>query len=372
MEFAELSTVLGKMPDIETMSDTFFDIAGIQRREVSVSKAYNYFLNSGNKAIASLFLNSLAELIKSKTERDFFFKDFYSETEIITNRSKRIDIVISSREAEERKIIIENKIGAEVYNDLKEYWENFEIPDENKVAILLTIKSVGDKDDFINITHNEWVKKIKSKGLPVGLSLQQYVYLNDFFINMEKLTKHLEFTPEVKYTFENAKSIGKAVELYDNFIKFITSNISAVASGIGFKVQHNIEEYYSYIYKKDEDKIFYSVLYHQIFEGKNEITIVIEFWIKEYSSFADEVDLMLDSKNVDLANYKRYKENKEGQGSDWLHFLSKDYPLDPNNMENLGQFISNKIKSDFESIMNTILEFVESRQQQITPSKATL
>lgn len=360
----QLSKVLKNVPEIETKPDTFFDIAGIQRREVSVSKAYNYFLNSGNKAIASLFLNSLAELIKSKTERDFFFKDFYSETEVKTTNNKRIDIVITSRKEEERKIIIENKIDAKKYNDFDEYWGNFRIPEENKVAILLTIKYEGDKGNFINITHNEWVKKIKTKGFPIDLSPQQSVYLNDFLKNMEKLTKALEFTPEVKYSFENAKSIETAAELYDNFIKFITTNISAAAGGIAFKAQHNLEDYYSYIYKKDGDKIFYSILYHEIFEGKSKITILIEFWDKEYLKLAEEVDLMLGRREIKLSDFRHYKENDNGKGADWLHFLSRDYVLDSSNLDNLGGFIAARIQEDFEEIMNAILEFVKSKEQQ--------
>lgn len=358
----QLSKVLKNVPEIETRPDNFFDILGVQTKETYISKAYDYFLNSSNREIASLFLNSLAELIKLKSGKDFFFEDFYSETEVMTEKEGRIDIVISSREDAERKIIIENKVSAKVYNDLVEYWDNFKIPKENKVGILLTLNSIGDMGNFINITHREWMEEINRNGLPVGLPTQFYVYVNDFISNIQKITTMQKFSERVKFFFQNSEEIINAIKLKDEGKFYIDKQIEQAALNLSM-VYKCKKGNFAYIQPTEKSDVFYTIAYDKLFERTKKLSIVIEFWWEKNIAKSREVDGYLHGNGVNLEGFIHKNANKP---HNWLHYLTKDYTLSLKDIENLEGFIVEKISSDFQSIMKLILEFFEPTPQQTT------
>lgn len=365
MEFDNLSVVLQNIPKVEAKQDTFFDILGVQTRETYISKVYNYFLNSENKEIANLFFTSLANLIKAKTQKEFFSDDFACETEVLTKKGGRIDLLITSNEEKLRKIIIENKVFHFLANDLRDYWESTDA--DEKIGVLLTLQPQKIETEFIgqfiNITHQEWMNELKSTGLPINLKTQEYIYINDFYLNLDNLMENQKFSEGLKFFYNNAKQISEAVDLLNKFLVFIKSNINTVANEFDYEYQHK-KDYYSYIYKNDDDKIFYSILYHQIMEGKSEITILIEFWTKEYTDRAKEIDDMLAKSGFNLNDYTRYGNNGGNVGGNWLHFISKDYKLELNDFDNLGEFISKKIKEDFKDIMKKVLDYTNTPKQQ--------
>lgn len=358
MEFAELSRVLKNVPESEAKPDTFFDILGIQTKETNISKAYDYFLNSSNREIAFLFLSSLAELIKRKSGKEFFFEDFYSETEVETDKGGRIDIVISSREDNERKIIIENKIYAKVYNDLVEYWDNFKIPQENKVAILLTLNSVGDMGNFINITHIEWMDEINRNGLPVGLPTQFYIYVNDFISNIQKITTMQKFSDRVKFFFQNSEEIIEAIKLKEEGKLYIDKQIEQAALSLSM-VFKGKKGNFAYIQPTEKNEVFYTIAYDKLFERTNKLYIIIEFWWEKSISQSRGVDEYLHSNGINIEGFIHKNTNKP---HNWLHYLTKDYTLSLKDIENLEGFIVEKISNDFQSIMKLILEFFQQQE----------
>ena len=97
-------------------------------------------------------------------------------TEIKTKQGNRIDISIFNK-AQQKAIIIENKIYHHLDNDLSDYWSHYNYPDTNKIGILLTLKPHGIPTEvagkFVNITHLEWKERILSYKTKAGLDLGQ-------------------------------------------------------------------------------------------------------------------------------------------------------------------------------------------------------
>lgn len=354
-----LTPVLHNIPSIIPKPDTFFDVLGVQTKENYISRAYCYFLNSDEKQIADLFLNSLTKIISEKGEKEFLLDDCKCETEVLTKKGGRIDLLLSSDD-DEQKIIIENKVYHFLANDLQDYWDSIEVKD--KIGVVLTLFPQKIEESFagryINITHSEWLEEVKTTGFPVGLSPHLYTYLNDFILNLDKLMENQKLTPELKYFLGHAPEIVKAISLHDKFITFINTNVDAVGKELEYKTQHK-KDYYSYVYKNNEDKVFYSILYHKLMEGVNEITIAIEFWTKEITSLAKEIDEKFTDVELQGNGIKRYTKNGGKAGSEWLHFLAKDYPITTDELENFGNFIANCIKNDFADIMEKVLRIAK-------------
>ncbi len=169
------------LPEISPIRKNMIEISGFPRWEtVNSNLLAFYFDNNEEHGFNNLFIDSLYDIIEEKTniqifKRQIFETDFSVEREWITVNGKRIDILLSENYNEDEfnsnwAIIIENKLNANLYNDLLNYWDS--VKSKNKIGIVLTInplidikKNQNDKIYFINITHKELSEKV-TRNLP--------------------------------------------------------------------------------------------------------------------------------------------------------------------------------------------------------------
>ncbi len=110
-----------------TKIKTFLEIAGIQSKEVYISRILEFFLDANeHHPFGNIFVRSFHNLYGAKSEKgnkkeqesSKYVKVVDTHTEYKTNNNKRIDILV---ETDNYVLAIENKIYAGLYNDLEDY-----------------------------------------------------------------------------------------------------------------------------------------------------------------------------------------------------------------------------------------------------------
>jgi hypothetical protein len=123
---------------------TFMEVAGIQHREVTISKVLAFLMESeAEHGMGDLWIRSLLEAAANTDER-FNLEALQTfptscSTEVVTanvERSLRIDIVA---ETPDLVLGIENKMGASLYNDLEAYAGQVRDMAGGRVPLLLTL-----------------------------------------------------------------------------------------------------------------------------------------------------------------------------------------------------------------------------------------
>jgi hypothetical protein len=123
---------------------TFMEVAGIERREVYISRILAFFLDSReDHGLGDLWVRSLLTAVSDTDAR--FDPDALqtspssSSIEVVTanvRRNLRIDVVV---ETPELVVGVENKIGASFYNDLAAYAGQVRDMAGDRVPLLLTL-----------------------------------------------------------------------------------------------------------------------------------------------------------------------------------------------------------------------------------------
>lgn len=348
-------------PESKKIDEGFLDITGQPFKEVIISRIYAYFLNyKKNTQIAKLFLNALTELIYERSGKELQFEDFVCVTEQLTGRHNRIDLFITS-EMDKKCIIVENKVFHTLNNDLLDYWSINDYEDCNKVGILLTLRTQhiqqSLKEKFINITHKDWIERIKSKGLPIELKANEFIYLTDFIRHMEKITENSGMTEEAKFFFDHPGKVLKAIKTYDEAHNYVIAQLRLVAEKMDWELYGNSEDWRHIWDAKNKAQIYYAIEIYKVFDSQPEINIIIEMY-KEARGKEHQFrsKLASNSQYTQLSN-----ENRGGPG--WLHFANKWYKLTPSDIRDLSGFILRQIEKDFKQVMSILLEELSIKQK---------
>ena len=361
----ELISLLSlEIPEPEIKKEGFLDIAGVQYRENTITKIYAYFLDQNkNRDIADLFLESLTELVADKLTNEIGFDDYYCSLEYPTKKGGRIDLVILSSKNdsagfdENTALIIENKIYHNVHNDLEDYYESIDA--KSKAGVLLTLSSqkIHDtmKDYFVNITHKEWMEKIKSKGLPTDIPIELYVYLNDFITNMENLSKNNKMNEQARFFFNHTTKVLRAKETYSEAHSFIIRQLGILADDKNLKKSGNNLTYCHMWDEEKDSRVYYSIDFSRLLSSETEraeLRVYIEVY-KEAVEKKEELKNILDSKGF-------FTEGKliEGTKSDknYAHLAYKSYNLTLKDIEILSVFLKDKIENDLKGAYELIYE----------------
>lgn len=372
------------IPEFTPPDDGFLEIIGLSHYENVNSKIYAYFLNQRNEPkISNLFISSLLNLIdeknKSEIGKELNIKDFTAITEIQTNEGHRIDILIEDKN-NESAIIIENKIYHSPDNPLNDYWNFINYNENKKVGILLTLQPLSSSelkniktvkkstliDNFINITHKEWIDKIINAGLPTGLSPKMYIYLNDFFQTIDNLTKSTTMNELTKFYFQYPKKINSAVETLKEAEKFINTQLEILAENLNSSIRGKTYEW-RHIVKHPNETIYYAIVFDSLFKGGKEITVIIELSGKDYDKKEDvKKHLEKDEENKEGININAHIKEKGlilvtsvGDAKyRYCHLVSGKYQLDLDKIENLAGKLKTIIDDDFSIIMTEINNFL--------------
>ncbi len=343
------------IPGAPILPDSFLDITWQGHKENIISRIYGYFLNpKKNAAIAELFMNTLLELIKEHCDKSLKFETYTCQLEESTDKGNRIDLLIRSPENEEA-IIIENKIYHVLNNDLSDYWNYIKYPENQKVGIVLSLNKTYIPDalegNFINITHIEWINRIKQRGLPSGITTNEFIYLNDFINNIERLSKSQTMNEQTKFFFNNPEKVLTAIDTYTAAKDYITTQLQIAAEKMGWELDGKAETY-TYITDMSSNA-YYTIIYDKMLSKEKKdraINIIIELY-----QDAIKQDEALRKVLSDNTYYKRLYTNGS-KTPYWIHFVSYEYPVSDNELENLGEFVYEKIKEHFEPVMSIILK----------------
>jgi len=195
------------IPKIKEKKPTFLEIAGFPHYENVISNIVSFFVDTTEAhGLEDLLIKSILEAAKPEKIIDYKIVTTSVQREVITKNNKRIDILI---ETEDEIICIENKIFADLYNDLSEYAKYVSSNNtlkKDEVNIVLSMDKVNSNlltDNFINITYQELFEKINENiGHYISYINSDYLkYLLDFKFTITNLYGGEKMDKEIKEFF---------------------------------------------------------------------------------------------------------------------------------------------------------------------------
>ncbi len=193
MEFKETEMFLEEVKSIYKIipkrEKTFMEIEGYPHYENVSSNILAFYLNPNEEhKLKDLVVSSLLKVTKQKDEKiynDIDLSYFNVYREYVTLNVNRIDIVLQNNDV---AIGIENKLDANVYNDLNDYEKTINKLNKNAIKILLSLhdeSTATQQNGFINITYNEFFHQLKKDLENVDDKENKwYIYLIDFINNL--------------------------------------------------------------------------------------------------------------------------------------------------------------------------------------------
>lgn len=350
-EFELLQLLSLDIPKTDKREIGFLEISGMAHYENVNSRIYAYFLDSSNhQSLSNVFLYALLELIYEKTSRSFEMENFNVLTEEPTSLGNRIDIALRN-DIEKKAILIENKIYHILNNDLKDYWDHYKYDDLNKVGVLLTLYPYRDyehSDKFINITHLEWIKKIKTIGLPSGIPDKFYTYLNDFFRTIEYLTNTSHMNEQTKFYFEHTQKILLAKQISDEANRFLVDQMEVLAHKLGWETYGSGIGWRNIWDKKNNLDTFYTIWYMPLINGEYKVFVIIELYREDLKQESHLHEM--------LKGDPLYDKMIRGYGErTFQQFATREYTLTISDIERLADKLFEIIQSDFKPVMDKIL-----------------
>jgi hypothetical protein len=333
----------------------FLELINKQFHENINSAIYAHFLNSPNSDVRDLFLNALLELISEKSDKVLEIKEAFAQTEVPT-LSGRLDILIHARVGV-AKILIENKLNHWLHNDLEEYWNYFSFPVEKKVGIILTLEKhevpTKVKNKFINLTHLEWVSKVKKEFIAEKLPVNYQIYIMDFIRTIENLSKSYTMNESVKFYFQHTPQILKASATISESHQFINNQLEYIANELGWKTYGNSMDWRNFWDEKNQLHTYFTIHTKDLLQGNMQITIILELIKKDKERVQDVRNFL------EYIKHSQYNPHSGGfSKSFFLHFQVKKYDITMNDLENLGDFVVAKIRQDFADMTLRVIEFL--------------
>lgn len=366
----ELEYFLSKavIPIINKKPKTFLGIARQPHYENVLSNIYAFYFDVREvHHLRDLFIKSLLELLPDiqKTSLNNF-SDFYCDTEYPTKNGCRIDLVLSN---DEKAIIVENKVYHHLNNDLFDYWRTIEVPENNKVGIVLSLHPVSDikHPNFINITHLELLKKVVQNlgNYLLGANDKYIVFLKDMFQNITNLSRSYMEEKDLKFYFDNKIKIEQAAKFKFAVREHIIAEIETAG-----KILDGINLYVP----KKGSLLNKRVRYFQSQLDKDLVIVIVFENLMEQNTFFMGVEL----RDSGLKNRERYRnlpfsaEEKsiieksdffENTNMQWAHFVGVHYTVSEHDIANLRDFIIDKLQSDnLLSIFNKLNAFLKAEK----------
>lgn len=340
---------------------TVFDISGYPHYENVISNWYAFFLNPVNEhCLEYLFLDALSSLIKERGAA-IDLDTITIEREVATANGGRIDLLISNRNKDgkiSRAIIIENKIYADDYNDLDDYWNSFPLEANNKLGILLTLtKCIPKHPGFINITHLEWVNKIQFL-LPQfwqDANDRHLLLLKDFTENIKRITgieKNME--KELQFLMEHGEKVSQLIDLEKKGMQAVTQKLVAGLQAAGW--QYNSTNSTTVSFSRPDSSGYSYINFQNLFRKKE---LKLEFWLKGES-------VIYWSKVEDISELKErfsglitFDDKK--QGTSWVrlgHKLIQD--LNQDKLLNIEEIVKKEYAEYLEPFFEAVDQLIMS------------
>lgn len=304
-------------------------IAKVNYKELPISNLYAYFLNPDeHHGLNNLFLDSLVELIEGFS--------FSSGPEAITiarevhtyKTGNYIDLVISNGR---QVIVIENKINADLYNNLNTYIDHYK--DKVVKGVILARKNVINPYGFVSITHNQLIKRVVSNLTDASIKAlnQRQLYNFNTFVevlkNMDNITEDLD--KNIDFFRSNANQIRAFQLMKSSFINTLLQQINELVIGSNLGLASSLKDLHLECNIKDAPCL---VLYFALQEN-NLTELIIELWIRNNP---DKVQKWRNTNtyNEEKENIKKkgFKINTDSRGGNaWTPTVTKSYQLNSTN-----------------------------------------
>lgn len=339
------------VPTTKHSETTFLDIARMPHYEDVITRLYAWFIDEQNVRLHGDWLKeAFFKLIEQRTFMTFSIRHYEVQPQVIVRSRLKLDLVITITTVQDEKItiIIENKIYHTLNNDLQAYYDAVGFDSDHKFGIVLSLtpQVIPDlvKDKFFNVLHKEVISKISMGKVNEIADLRMRIYAKDFIQNLNNLNRIFIMNDAVEFYFNNAKVVNNAISCKEETIKYISSEIRIAGERLGLiDSKFKEDDDYRYLSETNEDDIFYTVIYEQLFAGEKEIQIAIEITrtaLKHIDRFIDTI------KSNYIGKLKILGVNERT----YAYLLSFKYSLSLDEMKELGTFIFTKIRSDFEPI----------------------
>ena len=240
-----LTELINNLPEISQQRKNLFSIAGFPRWENVISNLLAFYFDKGEEhKFSNLYIDSLFDVIEDNENggdfnRNLFAGDYSVDREFTTESGKRIDIVLQNDK--DWAIIIENKIYADLYNDLEDYWKS--VNAKNKIGIVLSVQPVEASKKhpkFINILHQDLVNMVK-QNLPncyMEADDRHLMLLKEYILNIESMnnTKNQMEMESILNLFQNNhENIDRLVGAEKELSTYVAQSVRNVMGEYGFQ-----------------------------------------------------------------------------------------------------------------------------------------
>ncbi|RYH72160.1 hypothetical protein EVU94_13915 [Flavobacteriaceae bacterium 144Ye] len=333
----------------------FLEIINKSHNETINSNLYAHFLSCKINPIKHAFLDALLDLIEEKASKKLSIAQFQVRTELATTTG-RIDIVLEDN-LNLNTILIENKIYHNLHNDLNEYWTFFKLNESKKVGVLLTLKPhtipIEVQGKFINITHWEWISKVKEILDVDSLKDEAYKrYVTDFFNTIENISTTYKMNNSAKFFFNNAIQVNK---VYDTIVEghgYLISQYQLIAEKLGLQTYGSDINWRNIWDEENHLDTFITIDAQDLVSGKYpRYKIILELMRKD----KDRVEEL----SVKFENHAQFSDKFRGQTRGMhCHFLVKEYDIDLNDLDKFAEIVEHNIKTDFNKIFIEVVEYL--------------
>lgn len=350
----------------------FFEITGTATRERVSSRVYAWFLDrEKNPVLAPLFCNELLRVAQEKLDdasvaERLALGKYECELEVTTSSQKRIDILLRDTEAR-LAIIIENKIHADLINDLLDYWNHVSYPETQKIGILLTLHPTEVPEDFksifINVTHSEWIMAVESAGVPTGIPLHTYGMMTDFFNAIRNQSANSTMNDQARFFFDNPRLVIRARECLNEAISYIKGELREVAELFEFTSSF---KYYGYCYLKDKkcssDAVI-AVHFEQLVKSKDPILYVMLELQSIGVKHIEELDKALEKTAQSSALIRSTKTQVASEYGEYIHLRTREFPMNTDKTSQLRNILFETIRDEFRPMLRIIHKTLDELTQ---------
>lgn len=234
-KFENLISEFKKLPRTKKNDETFTSICGFSYQEKVFTNILAFFFDTKREHnLGNLFVESLVEA--AGLNSDDFLEDFSSETEVCTKKGNYIDLLLRG---DKKNIVIENKIYAELYNDLDDYYESAqEEGKKNPLGIVLSLCKLGGKIIESNpkykfVVYEDFLNQIKKNlGFYKRNANQKYIpFLSDFIETIENLLRKEPMNADfVKFLKDNEKDVLEFTKEFAGFKNELRNIVNKVNS----------------------------------------------------------------------------------------------------------------------------------------------